>query len=267
MYNIELLHNGTSEILLVNGIDSYQINIEPPNNAYWAITGKGTTGELHSLYMAYDGTVNGQQKGIIPQYMTQLEDMFNTLVDKINEIHKQGYPLIPMVDSDSTTQGMDIDFFVVGSGNPFDSVSVNPDIVKDLRLIAASNAYYEIDDNGQTKQVGYPGNGANALAISQLRDMKLDIGNNFNGTFDDYYRSILGKLGVQTQEAQRQTNNTQLILDSVDYRRQSVSGVSLDEEMANLVQLQHAYNSSARMVTTVDQMLDTIINRMGVVGR
>jgi flagellar hook-associated protein 1 len=57
------------------------------------------------------------------------------------------------------------------------------------------------------------------------------------------------------------------LLNAVEERRQSVSGVSLDEEMANMVQFQHAYNASARMITVMDEVLDRIINHMGHVGR
>jgi flagellar hook-associated protein 1 FlgK len=57
------------------------------------------------------------------------------------------------------------------------------------------------------------------------------------------------------------------MVDQVDSRRQSVSGVSLDEEMANLLKFQHAYAAAARVMTTFDQNLDKVINSMGVVGR
>jgi flagellar hook-associated protein 1 FlgK len=54
---------------------------------------------------------------------------------------------------------------------------------------------------------------------------------------------------------------------SVEERRQSVSAVSLDEEMMNMIKFQHAYNAAARQITAIDEMLDKIINGMGVVGR
>ena len=49
--------------------------------------------------------------------------------------------------------------------------------------------------------------------------------------------------------------------------KESISGVSLDEEMANMIRFQHAYNAAARMMTAVDETLDTIIHRLGIVGR
>ncbi|MNC82803.1 Flagellar hook-associated protein 1 [compost metagenome] len=58
-----------------------------------------------------------------------------------------------------------------------------------------------------------------------------------------------------------------MVVDQVDSRRQSVSGVSIDEEMTSMIKYQHAYNAAARVMTSVDEMLDKIINGMGVVGR
>jgi flagellar hook-associated protein 1 FlgK len=87
------------------------------------------------------------------------------------------------------------------------------------------------------------------------------------GTFSEFFQAIVGELGVQAQEATRQVSNQQVLVDQVNSNRQSVSGVSLDEEMANLIKYQHAYNAAARVMTTVDSMLDKIINGMGLVGR
>ncbi|MFS8630708.1 MAG: flagellar hook-associated protein FlgK, partial [Bacillales bacterium] len=68
-------------------------------------------------------------------------------------------------------------------------------------------------------------------------------------------------------EANRLKENSEVLARSVDENRQSVSAVSLDEEFANLIQFQHAYNAAARQITVIDEMLDKIINGMGIVGR
>lgn len=86
---------------------------------------------------------------------------------------------------------------------------------------------------------------------------------NTTGTIDDFYRSQLGKLGVDSQEASRMVDNQELLVDQLDNKRLSLSGVSLDEEMTNMVRFQHAYNAAARVVTVMDEMLDKIINGMG----
>jgi flagellar hook-associated protein 1 FlgK len=88
-----------------------------------------------------------------------------------------------------------------------------------------------------------------------------------NATIGAQFSAIVGQLGVQSQEAARQTSNTEFLTQQVETRRQSVSGVSLDEEMANMIKFQHAYGASARFMTTYDQILDKLINSTGTVGR
>ena len=63
------------------------------------------------------------------------------------------------------------------------------------------------------------------------------------------------------------TSNSQILSQTVENNRQSVSSVSLDEEMTNIIKFQHAYNAAARQITVVDEMLDKIINGMGRAGR
>jgi flagellar hook-associated protein 1 len=111
-------------------------------------------------------------------------------------------------------------------------------------------------------QVLDPGTGATgtrdlALAVSQLRD---------GASVDGAYRAFVSKVGADSREATRQQSNAQVLTDSVENRRQSVSGVSLDEEMSNLVRFQRSYQASARAMSTLDEMLDVLINRTGKVG-
>lgn len=82
-----------------------------------------------------------------------------------------------------------------------------------------------------------------------------------------YFESIIGEMGVNAQESMRMQNNSQILRQQVEESRQAISSVSLDEEMTNMIQFQHAYNAAARNMTAVDEMLDRIINNMGLVGR
>ncbi|MDE4085009.1 flagellar hook-associated protein FlgK [Planococcus maritimus] len=76
------------------------------------------------------------------------------------------------------------------------------------------------------------------------------------------FRALVSGLGAEAQSAGYAVSSQQQLMVSTENRRQSVAGVSLDEEMSNLVKFQHAYNAAARLVSTTDEMLDTIINRM-----
>lgn len=96
-----------------------------------------------------------------------------------------------------------------------------------------------------------------ALAISQLRG---------SASVDGAYKSFVAKVGGDLNESQRMQGNAQILSDSVENRRQSVQGVSMDEEMSNLVRFQRAYQASARAMSTMDEMLDVLINRTGRVG-
>lgn len=113
------------------------------------------------------------------------------------------------------------------------------------------------------------GNNSLALALAGLKDAKFDFGSALSKptTVDDFFGAIVGQLGVQTQEANRQAQNAQLLTEQVDLNRQSVSGVSLDEEMSNLIKFQHAYSAAARFMTAYDELLNKLINSTGVVGR
>jgi flagellar hook-associated protein 1 FlgK len=189
-------------------------------------------------------------------------------VKGINGLHQLGWTLREDADGNAIAGAP---FFIPDDVGSFSiqSIQLNPDIIKDVGMIAASIRTEDV--NGEQKV--FRGNGGLALAMGQLRDGVFNFNSQSQlaaagpGTFDEYFRSVVGGLGVKSQEASRQASNQEMILNSVENRRQSVSGVSLDEEMANLIKFQHAYNASARTITTADQMLDTIINRMGVVGR
>jgi flagellar hook-associated protein 1 len=111
-----------------------------------------------------------------------------------------------------------------------------------------------------------PGDGTLAGAISGVKNQSTSFANpanpsqTMNGTIAGYVKSVVSELGIQGQQANNMVTNEQALTQQIDTQRQSVSGVSLDEEMANVVQFQQAYNASAKMVDTINQMLQTLIN-------
>ena len=86
-------------------------------------------------------------------------------------------------------------------------------------------------------------------------------------TTDDFWRSVCAQVGVMSQESLRMVKNQDTLLNELENKRQSVSGVSLDEEMTNMIKFQHAYNAASRFITTIDEAIEVIVNRMGLVGR
>jgi flagellar hook-associated protein 1 FlgK len=113
-------------------------------------------------------------------------------------------------------------------------------------------------------QTAKGGNNKNALLLADLIN---------NATLDSI-GNIFGFMTTVTVEVAGAIKHAASIADSlganllnIDNNRTSISGVSLDEEMTNMIKYQHSYDASARMITTLDEMLETLINRMGVVGR
>jgi flagellar hook-associated protein 1 len=83
---------------------------------------------------------------------------------------------------------------------------------------------------------------------------------------DTAYNAFIARVGSEVREATRNEANAQALTDAVEDRRESVAGVSLDEEMGNIIRFQRAYQASSRAMSTMDEMLDVLINRTGRVG-
>ncbi|MEK4538838.1 flagellar hook-associated protein FlgK [Peribacillus sp. FSL K6-1552] len=216
------------------------------------------SGELSGLinsfgYKKSDGTIGGTY----PNMLQKLDNMATAFVNEFNAIHKQGYAL-------GASETSTLNFFEIEPGkSAAESIKVNSEILKDPSLIAAGG------NSG-----GASGDNENAKLLADLKkkafsdySTKDQNSKELTGTFDTYYSGIIGKLGVDSQSAQKNLSNSVVLATSVNQNRDSVSSVSLDEEMTDMIRFQQAYNASARMMTMMDEMLDKIINGMGTVGR
>ena len=146
-------------------------------------------------------------------------------------------------------------YAVAPLAHPSGWIDVNPDIVREPASIAASFS----DVNGT---IGEPGNGQAALEIAALRNQPVMVGQ--IATFDDYFADSIADIGLRGQEAQLAFDTQEMILKDLKDLRQSLSGVNIDEELSEMVKFQHGYNAAARFVSVVDEMLDTVINRLGL---
>jgi flagellar hook-associated protein 1 FlgK len=86
-------------------------------------------------------------------------------------------------------------------------------------------------------------------------------------TLNGYYDSVVATIGMRSMEANDVTETQTLLVEQLENHRQSVMGVSLDEELAQMIKFQHAYEAAARVITTMDEAINTVVNGMGIVGR
>lgn len=194
-----------------------------------------------------------------------LQSDLTVTVKGLNGLHQLGYT---QEDKDANGNMVAGKPFFVASNNggaiTAGNITLNTAIVDNPNAIAAS---LRVTGTAPTEELV---KGNNTLA-SLMSNLKL---NNFTSvstgnkaTIDSFFSSMVGQLGIEAQEATRQTQNSTALVSQVETMRQSVSGVSLDEEMSNMIKFQHAYSAAARFMTTFDQLLDKLINSTGVVGR
>ncbi|MCL2834597.1 MAG: flagellar hook-associated protein FlgK [Treponema sp.] len=155
-------------------------------------------------------------------------------------------------DAVTSLRGDPTDWQVAPIAHPSGWIQVNQAIIQDPGSVAAG-----FGENGRPAN---PGNGDAALAIASIRNSEVMVGQ-FR-TFDDYFADSVGRIGLLGEQSGRALETQNLIMKQLEDMRQSVSGVNMDEELANLLKYTHGYNAAARFITTINQMFDTLI-RMG----
>jgi flagellar hook-associated protein 1 FlgK len=101
----------------------------------------------------------------------------------------------------------------------------------------------------------------------QSLDSKTDVTPHFKGTFEEYVVSVISDISVQVEYLQDMKDTSESVLNTISDERESIMGVSTDEESINLVKYQKSYNAAARVMTALDEILDVLINKTGIVGR
>lgn len=186
--------------------------------------------------------------GKVPELQANLDAMARALITEFNAIHEEGFDL----------EGNDGEAFFVGNDATTIGVSERIlDPVDGLTRIAAGYVENPTDPRN-------PGNGANALRLANLRFTRI-VDN--RATLSEYWAGVTGALGVDAQKANQMVESQGVVVGHLERQREQVSGVNLDEEMADMVRFQHAYAAAARLMTAVDEIIETIVNRMGLVGR
>jgi flagellar hook-associated protein 1 len=168
--------------------------------------------------------------GQISGYLTTLNTFANTLAGTVNALHTT--PPFFAVTTSTTALGATAT-----------TLNVNPSLVSNPNSV-------------QTTTTGNPGANDIAQALAGLS----------SGAAQSSYSAFVSQVGSDVQSSSSTLTTANTMLTAISNQRQSVSGVSLDEEMTNLISYQRAYQASARMMTTIDSTLDTLINHTGTVG-
>ena len=224
-----LVRGNTFERLQVQGAD------ELATPAGKVAIGWERDGYVAPVGGASGGMLNGLND-VMPRYRDGLDAIAVNLRDKVNAQHAAGFDQEGVAGTD------------VFTGTSAANLAV---VISDPRRVAASSSAGVTG----TGDLG----GSNAASMAELANVQ-------DGP-DVAYRQLIVQLGVEAQTANRRVDIQADILGQIDAAREADAGVSLDEEMTNMLAYQRAYEGAARYISAVDSMLDTLINRTGIVGR
>jgi len=223
---------GDNEVL-VEDVRSWDLSFNDPDFSIQTESGSATIDADQISGGALRGWLDVRDL-IVPGYIGQLDELAAGIIDSVNTLHVTGTGL------DGTQNA----FF---TGTSAGDIAVNSDIIADVNKIAAAGPSGNI-----------PGDNSMAIAIAELQDQLTMNGN--MSTFNEFYQSLVSDIGSDVQQALANFTHQKEMAAYLDGYRESISGVNIDEEMINLVKFQIAYEAAAKIISTVDEMLDTVIN-------
>lgn len=203
-----------------------------PNSEPMIITNQLSGGRIGGLLEVRDQVINGLHGDV--------DQMAMGLATTINEIHRQGF------DAYNKQAG---DFFVFpenDTGHLAQSLKLSDEVSSDVGRIASGAQPFAPGDNRV----------ATAIAQLQFKPMMEDG----RSTMDEFYNSMVGQVGIQSKRIQSAQQAQNDIVKQLGNIRESISGVSLDEETTKLIEYQKQFDASARLIRTADEMFDTVLN-------
>jgi flagellar hook-associated protein 1 len=205
------------------GTGNYDVNVTPAGSSVAAAVSP-KTGQLGATLALRDTIIKG--------YLVKINDLANTMATEVNIQHKLGYDLSGVAGKN---------FF---TGTDAATISLNTTDITGTDKIAAAGIV-AIGDN------------SNAVALAQLQNKKTMSTN--TATFNSYYDSLVSQVGLDTMSAKNTEAQDIAFTKQLTTLRESYSGVSLDEELTNLIKYQRSYEASAKIITTATAMMDTIL--------
>lgn len=190
-----------------------------------------TSGELKAL-------IDMRDKYLGDGFLTDLNNLAQTIVAEVNSRHRAGYGL------NGTT---DVLFFAEStSGNYAGIMALSGEVSTDVRYIAAASSADDTSGND------------NALNIASLIDEDLAIGGETT-RLTTFVSTMMSEIGDLTQNAQTMTAHQESAMKIMEQQRESLSGVSIDEELTKLMKYQYAYQAAARLITIADEMFQNLL--------
>jgi len=229
---------------LVEGTHTYNLSTQPDASGHRDITWVDSSG--NSVIIS-NNISKGNLKGWLDARDVDINDSLNkldtlaqNLMTEVNTLHTNGYGL------DGSTGNV----FFTGTATAA-GIQVNPLIVNDFNLIAAAEGFNSVPGDK-------PGDSGNAIAIANLQEAQTMNGN--TATFGAYYDSMVSDAGLAVQQATSYYDHQSQMVLQVENYRESISGVSIDEETVNLIKFQNAYQAAAKLISTADEMMQTVLN-------
>jgi flagellar hook-associated protein 1 FlgK len=145
----------------------------------------------------------------------------------------------------------------IGTASTVDQLGNQYQSLKAKNFCVSANLIYEERGEYNVSASGIAGQSEDGSNITTMINMRHDVHLFEEGTPEDYMKSLISTLGIDAQQSTQFTETQENLIKQIENRRFSVSGVSLDEEMTNMIKFQHAYNAAAKMISTFDEIYDT----------
>ena len=230
--------------------DLFNIYIDPIDPLAANAVFNYTDGKLMAYKNLRDGNTSDNMG--IPYILDRLNTLARSMATEFNAIHREGFTK-PDGATESTNN---VNFFDEPAGGvTAGNFWLSAEILANVSNIAASSL--KVTDT-------MAGNNEIALVLADL-SLSKNLAN--VGNFEEFLSSMTIELGIESSKWQTLSNSQIAIIDNLAVRKESISGVSLDEEMVQMMTYQHAYAAASRVLTAIDEALDVLINRTGTVGR
>lgn len=246
-------------VMLVDGTYYWELS-QDENNIYWNQIESDISKRLKGGKI---GAWLDLRDDVVPEYIANLDELAGSLIREVNNLHFSGYTLL----------GETGKYF-------FENFKQPPEIPNSGDYRGAS-AFIKLSDDVKNNPIniaagrvsGQQGDNENALSILTIQTKNIEIkkwsyeerGYSVSSsvnieTLDNYYHTLVGEIGVKSNEYDENKNFSQALLNNLNETRDSISGVNLDEEMIELIKIQRAHEAASKLVAIADEILRSLLD-------